>query len=107
MENPPKRPVVAPLSSHDQDETIPSVPSPNHVLSPHYNASPETAFNAIAAPGSSQTHDITANTAAHAEDLERSLGLHPTKFAELYGLGSDMEPILMVGTSRTVTPAAV
>lgn len=28
---------------------------------------------------------------------EDALGLNRSKFAELYGLGSDMEPILMVG----------
>ncbi|KAL5387958.1 hypothetical protein DPSP01_003356 [Paraphaeosphaeria sporulosa] len=95
LEHPPKRSVPAPVQPSDEEVRIPSVPSPSQVLSPRYNASPTVNLGAITVSDGLETQNHTAEPLEQTEDFERSLGLNSTKFAELYGLGSDMEPILM------------
>ncbi|CAG9943013.1 unnamed protein product [Clonostachys rosea f. rosea IK726] len=60
--------------------------------------SPTTTIPALSrGHGNDPQSDVSLgqNTLGHASPADTSLGLAPSRFAELYGLGSDMEPILM------------
>ena len=79
-------PAVASHITHSTDEQI--------LLSNmaiHENASTE------------QSPAVTGAVSEPVQHLENPLGVSPTHFAELYGLGSDMEPILMVFDTLATT----
>ncbi|KAF9631551.1 hypothetical protein BFW01_g2413 [Lasiodiplodia theobromae] len=76
--------------------TLPQLPSvrTNEELPSDVLSSGEASAAALEAARERQRNGETISDADRAKG-EMSLGLHPTRFAELYGLGSDMEPILM------------
>lgn len=52
----------------------------------------------VSVHSASDQHEIpSAGPSTQCSSDTLALGLSPSRFAELYGLGSDMEPILMVG----------
>uniref|UniRef100_A0A8H7NH47 Zn(2)-C6 fungal-type domain-containing protein n=1 Tax=Bionectria ochroleuca TaxID=29856 RepID=A0A8H7NH47_BIOOC len=70
-----------------QPPGVPNGPSPTTTIPAlsrgHYGNDPQSDVS------------LGQNTLGHASPADTSLGLAPSRFAELYGLGSDMEPILM------------
>ncbi|KAL1632846.1 hypothetical protein SLS56_003336 [Neofusicoccum ribis] len=83
-EIPRSAPSLPTLTSVRTNEELPS-----DVLS-----SGEASAAALEAARERQRNGDLVSDAERAKG-EKSLGLDPTRFAELYGLGSDMEPILM------------
>ncbi|KAL1650372.1 hypothetical protein SLS58_001189 [Diplodia intermedia] len=76
--------------------SLPQLPSvrTNEELPSDVLSSGEASAAALEAARERQRNGETVSEAERAKG-EKSLGLHSTRFAELYGLGSDMEPILM------------
>lgn len=100
-EEPPKRYVGVSLPSDLDNTVVRASPSPQDVLNlVHFSgqgASPAATINSGNAQSGVDATALRSGGAAQNDDRwERSLGLNSHKFAELYGLGSDMEPILMV-----------
>ncbi|GME25625.1 hypothetical protein GTA08_BOTSDO05741 [Neofusicoccum parvum] len=91
-EIPRSAPSLPTLTSVRTNEELPS-----DVLS-----SGEASAAALEAARERQRNGDLVSDAERAKG-EKSLGLDPTRFAELYGLGSDMEPILMVRLPRRPT----
>lgn len=84
----PSRPFSAPVKSRQADSATRPLPVPCPTLE---SARPSKSTDgSILPPGLDVSQDQEPDVG-----LDRSLGSNAVKFAELYGLGSDMEPILM------------
>ncbi|KAH3955528.1 hypothetical protein HBH53_000180 [Parastagonospora nodorum] len=99
-EEPPRRMVAGLQEELSSAPSVQASPSPHDVL----NSQQFIVDNGIIAANSNPTHEDQHMYVGHIEGnpasqrptwSEDALGLNRSKFAELYGLGSDMEPILM------------
>lgn len=106
-DEPPGRYLHASVQARSDSTITQASPSPQDVLDlMHFsgqNGSPKTLMNCAAAQ--SDPVSRLRPDKFHGSDSRwmKSLGLSDSRFAELYGLGSDMEPILMVCTHKSRT----
>ena len=105
-EEPPQRPTHAPpLNAHHESLAARASPSPQEVLNlvrfQDQNGSPAATLSSVNAQNDPDESSHPSASTLQRDQWTRSLGLNSTKFAELYGLGSDMEPILMVRFDMT------
>ncbi|CAI6337818.1 unnamed protein product [Periconia digitata] len=89
---PPKRSVPGGTELNESGSIAQESPSPQEVLTSDLEEGRD--LNPTLAPASAE-HNHQAKTSIQSSEFDAALGLNRTKFAELYGLGSDMEPILM------------
>lgn len=85
---------------------VPSQPSPRE-NAPRENENAELAVrHTVVDEGRGTAASTSAMSVCEFAPGNLTLGLAPTRFSELYGLGSDMEPILMVCVPALLSIAA-
>jgi hypothetical protein len=99
-EEAPRRPLPGVADDLPSTPPVQASPSPNDVLNSQQfttnTAATVANFNSSNAGPGDSIEQVQRNNPSQSAAWSGVLGLNRNKFAELYGLGSDMEPILMV-----------